>query len=734
MFENLFPYEFYEPSHGQSNDGYPWRLPTGHGSGAFREPGYSTRYVKPGRQQRPHTSVPTSNYRARGMGKETDRVPVVKSKTKSIPVTDGIRVRDSLHHNTKTSPRVVSVSRRVENLKMTAATRIQSAFRGYCVRKFTPLKHLRTIHKVQEELKELVRKMIEMEQFEKLCNDAQERLKWTEGVMALLLRLDSIQGAHPDVREVRKSVAKELIHLQEILDSTADDRHSHHKIKVKESNGNRLETKGEMPLRSDGENKVHEIRIKLDAPALASRVMTEEELSNNEVRPEEIHEDLHIKNSVSLPSNSLEHSKIADGGLVVSIGDVGDFDNDPQATKNVSIPQDQSTELKSPDEQLEATASLSTSPHLIANDAMSPESSKLDLEDIYKLDDLPVEIEDKDRSQFPLVSPESEEERAEVITEEGKFELLEPNERNEHRPEYNNPDGEVLTCSGQDDAVHKLEDEGLSAAILSSVEGAMGGIEEDRMRMTNLVIEGGEIPSMENTMEQVVVEDELKQINRQPREVEDRVMSLVERNTSTTTLPDHSQELQEQEQPDILTTPFRNDQEEGKMAANTAIVGGEQPDILTTPFRNDQEEGKMAANTAIVGGASSALSECCTLDQLGRNLCQVTSQAEPSGSGDDGLPMTDLQTMQQIIEENRKLKAVIAEVLQWGKQQNDIIHNLATRIEHLEASATLMKVTLDSKNRIKSGIDRNGRWEDTKRICYPDNQHWPSSSAAATES
>ena len=706
MFENLFPFEFYDPSQEQSNDGYPWRRPVGHGSGAFREPGYSTRYVKPGRQQRPHTSAPASNYRARGAGKETDRIPVVKSKTKSIPVSDGIRVRDSLHHNSKTSPRVVSLIRRVENLKMTAATRIQSAFRGYCVRKCTPLKHLRIIHKVREELKELVRKMIEIEQFEKLCNDAQERLKWTEGVMALLLRLDSIQGAHPAVREVRKSVAKELIHLQEILDSTADDRHIHHKIKVKESNGNRSETKGEMPLRSDGENKVHEIRIKLDAPVLASRAMTEEELSNNEVRPEEIHDDLCIKNSVSLPSNSLEYSKIVDEGLVVSIGDVGDTVNDPEATKNVSIPQDESRELKSPDEQLEPSASLSTSPHLIANGAMSPDTSKLDLEDVCKLDHLPVEVEDKDCSQFPLLSPESEEERAEVVTEEGKFELLEPNERNELRPQYNNPDGEVFTCSGQDDAANKLEDEGLSAANLSSVEGAMGGIEEDRVRTTDLVIEGGELPFMENMMEQVVVEGELEKISRQPREVEDRAMSLMERDTSTITLPDHSQELQEQE----------------------------QPDVLTTPFRDDQEEGKMAANTAIVGGASSALSECCTLDRLGRNLYQVTSQAEPSGSGDDGLPMTDQQTMQQIIDENRKLKAVIAEVLQWGKQQNDIIHNLATRIEHLEASANLMKVTLDSKNRIKSGFDRNGRWDDPERICYLDNQHWPSSSAAATES
>jgi hypothetical protein len=37
--------------------------------------------------------------------------------------------------------------------------------------------------------------------------------------------------------------------------------------------------------------------------------------------------------------------------------------------------------------------------------------------------------------------------------------------------------------------------------------------------------------------------------------------------------------------------------------------------------------------------------------------------------------------MQELLEEKWKLKATLEEVLQLGKQQNNIIHNLGTRIE-----------------------------------------------------
>nr|CAD1843315.1 unnamed protein product [Ananas comosus var. bracteatus] len=98
-----------------------------------------------------------------------------------------------------------------------AATLIQSAYRGYEVRKWQPLQKLRNIKRVQEQVGE-VRKRIESLGASSEM-DAKQRMIIGETIMNLLLQLDTIQGLHPSVREVRKSVAKELICLQEKLDS-----------------------------------------------------------------------------------------------------------------------------------------------------------------------------------------------------------------------------------------------------------------------------------------------------------------------------------------------------------------------------------------------------------------------------------------------------------------------------------------------------------------------------------
>lgn len=85
------------------------------------------------------------------------------------------------------------------------------------------MEHLRVIRKVRSELKELERRAAKPGQFDELCKDEQERRKWTEQIMTLLLRLDSIQDAHPVVRNIRRSLAKEIIQFQEIIDASATD-------------------------------------------------------------------------------------------------------------------------------------------------------------------------------------------------------------------------------------------------------------------------------------------------------------------------------------------------------------------------------------------------------------------------------------------------------------------------------------------------------------------------------
>lgn len=107
-----------------------------------------------------------------------------------------------------------------------AATAIQAAFRGYLVRRTKPLKHLRVIRNVRLELQRLEAQLAtDPRLFDSLRRDPQERNKWSEGGMALLLQLDSMQGVHPVVRDNRKLLTKEVISYQEYIDSAGKGGH-----------------------------------------------------------------------------------------------------------------------------------------------------------------------------------------------------------------------------------------------------------------------------------------------------------------------------------------------------------------------------------------------------------------------------------------------------------------------------------------------------------------------------
>ncbi|KAK8650574.1 hypothetical protein V6N13_140206 [Hibiscus sabdariffa] len=102
-----------------------------------------------------------------------------------------------------------------------AAKLIQSAFRGFEVRKWEPLKKLKQIADVREQLNEVRSRMQSLESSSVCDRDDKLRLLIGEKIMTLLLRLDTIQGFHSSVRDARKSLVKELVTLQEKLDALA---------------------------------------------------------------------------------------------------------------------------------------------------------------------------------------------------------------------------------------------------------------------------------------------------------------------------------------------------------------------------------------------------------------------------------------------------------------------------------------------------------------------------------
>ncbi|CAN6243817.1 unnamed protein product [Urochloa humidicola] len=99
-----------------------------------------------------------------------------------------------------------------------AAVLIQSAYRGYDVRRWQPLDKLRKIWNVHEQMQGVKKQLQCLENSCKKPTE-KEQVAISETIMNLLLKLDTVQGLHPSVRETRKSVARELVCLQEKLDT-----------------------------------------------------------------------------------------------------------------------------------------------------------------------------------------------------------------------------------------------------------------------------------------------------------------------------------------------------------------------------------------------------------------------------------------------------------------------------------------------------------------------------------
>ncbi|XP_010682706.2 BAG family molecular chaperone regulator 6 [Beta vulgaris subsp. vulgaris] len=108
-----------------------------------------------------------------------------------------------------------SVKKRSES---SSALTIQKTFRGFRVRKT-----VKKILEVKKEVDAVEKKLQERETMDVIKRDGREKLKVNEALMALLFKLDSVQGFDYGVREFRKAVIRKAIMLQELIDSAIDD-------------------------------------------------------------------------------------------------------------------------------------------------------------------------------------------------------------------------------------------------------------------------------------------------------------------------------------------------------------------------------------------------------------------------------------------------------------------------------------------------------------------------------
>ncbi|XP_008794626.2 LOW QUALITY PROTEIN: BAG family molecular chaperone regulator 6 [Phoenix dactylifera] len=122
-----------------------------------------------------------------------------------------------------------------------AAVRIQSAYRGFEVRRWQPLEKLRKMARIREQVED-IKKQIQSFETSSKGQDMKQKVFISETIMNLLLQLDTIQALHQSVREVRKSVARELICLQEKLDSLSNQATAEHEhLRLKKVPGAKLD-------------------------------------------------------------------------------------------------------------------------------------------------------------------------------------------------------------------------------------------------------------------------------------------------------------------------------------------------------------------------------------------------------------------------------------------------------------------------------------------------------------
>ena len=667
---------------GFFDNAYPYNLYGAQPRGGFYRPRASEydQFWYPSRM-----GQPASPNESRGEGERARNVEEspVRRNVRTVVVEDG----SEKEAESRKSPPQVPQSQKASQGRQgpavrfessdAAASKIQSVYRGYSVRRTEPLKHLRVISKVKTEFEELMRKSYRPEETEKLREDPQVRLRWTEGIMALILRLDSLQGVHPVVRDIRKSVTKELICFQERIESMAngvkenmvvDNIEAENACTAIDEDVPDLETEKETALRTEGSSDSSTSPV----PEESTKVVT------SLVEKIDIADDLQGKSGESSIIEPEPPIQITSEKCQESESSM-DSEANPTMSMDNEVPF-----------ALESSSMVADTSEEVANDKLVNGS---------KMERVPAEVSSA----------------MELEGENEGFPPVEDIELGEDKKE-------VVACeSAGDDAMNecdmdRIPIEGISGMEVevenkrsSQVEGGETGVEEEGVAGQDM----GEtkfLPTAQSIIPEIVKESLISGEN------DPEVASATE-GTECTCLP--AGELEE------AADGYRGDDSRST----------EAEELSTSPI-DASNDSMVVANQP---SWTSLISESRQGDALQMTL------SEPPTTTDSSL--SDRALMLQILEENRKLKAVVGEVLQWGKQQNEVINNLASKVKRLEgdvSNANLLKDCTHSSRKRASCIaapigerervvrrlenGRNGRWGNGRQINYINgDEQWPSS-------
>lgn len=170
-------------------------------------------------------SKSSSSHKEKQEEVEKKNVKREKEKNKSVGSTRLVEIED---HRSDHGALVLrqAYARRVEKLRgkrkelspQDAAMKIQLCFKAYLLRRSKALRSLRELAIGKSKLKEIRALFNNFSYRRRLTHDAEERQRFSEKIIVLLLTVDAIEGADMLVRAAKRSMVDELEAMLDVVD------------------------------------------------------------------------------------------------------------------------------------------------------------------------------------------------------------------------------------------------------------------------------------------------------------------------------------------------------------------------------------------------------------------------------------------------------------------------------------------------------------------------------------
>ncbi|XP_052177565.1 BAG family molecular chaperone regulator 7 [Diospyros lotus] len=147
-----------------------------------------------------------------------------KKSDKAEPSTRLVEIEEPFNHGAvvlrQAFLRTVEKSKgkRKELSPQDAAIMIQMTFRAYLIRRSQALRALRELAVAKTKLKEVRALFNNFTYRRRVARDAEERQRFSEKIIVLLLTVDAIEGADPMVRAAKRSMVDELEAMLDVVD------------------------------------------------------------------------------------------------------------------------------------------------------------------------------------------------------------------------------------------------------------------------------------------------------------------------------------------------------------------------------------------------------------------------------------------------------------------------------------------------------------------------------------